>query len=378
LIIFAKIAVHRVRGFLFVIIFFYSIVGLAQPLIEYPVATDLSKDWKVFTNENFESFVPNAHVKDKAIYFEVDPGRYHKGSHIELEGARPFSVYINYQQIASDTKFISLDIDSLLTKIPMPWVFSAYHSEGLSWLKTKVVSPSELRPDISNTVRAPGFYLDFSIIVSIVLLTYFVVLLRTNPRLTMDYLNFVRLFSIQEREDTLLNSRISASANILYYFFCSLVAGFALLTILHFGGDLIPISKSFTANSFSESLLQWLKISGIILIVLLIKLILIAGLARLFNFREAPSPQFYNYVRLTFFVSILSGIVCLCYFVFKIQSPKAYDFLLSTIIFLLILWVVIIGLKLLRQSSFRFFHLFSYLCASELIPIVILIKILNS
>ncbi|MCB0487404.1 MAG: DUF4271 domain-containing protein, partial [Cyclobacteriaceae bacterium] len=27
---------------------------------------------------------------------------------------------------------------------------------------------------------------------------------------------------------------------------------------------------------------------------------------------------------------------------------------------------------------FRFFHLFSYLCASELIPVIILVKVLNS
>ncbi|MBX2944017.1 MAG: DUF4271 domain-containing protein [Cyclobacteriaceae bacterium] len=378
MIIFAKITFYRVRGFLFVIIFFYSITGLAQSLIEYPVVTDLRKDWKVFSGGVFENYEPNGHIKDKTIYFEIDPARYVKGSHIDLEGARPFSVYINYQQIVSNAKFISLDMDSLLAKIPLPWMFGAYHPEGLSWLKTRVVSPSELRPDTFNIVRTSGFYLDFSIIVFIFLLTYFVALLRTNPRLTLDYLNFARLFSIQEREDTLLNSRISASVNVFYYFFCSLVTGFALLTILHFGENLIPISKSFTVNSFGESIMQWLKISGLILTVLLIKLVILAGLARLFDFREAPGPQFYNYVRLTFFVSILSGIVCLCYFVFRIQSPQAYNFLLRIIIFLLIFWVVIIGLKLLRRSSFRFFHLFSYLCASELIPIAILIKVLNS
>lgn len=352
--------------------------GWTQSLIEHPVVTDLSKDWKVFSDGAFESYVPGSHLRDQTVYFEVDPRRYNKNSRIELEAARPFSVYLNNQQIASNTKFISFDIDSLRTKIPAPWLFGAHHSKGLSWLKTKVVSPTELRADTGNTIRAPQFYLDFSIIVSAVLLIYFVVLLRSNPRLTFDFLNFVKLFSVQERQDSLLNSRISASVNILYYLFCSLVAGFALLTIFHFGEDLIPISRSFTTNSLGGSFLQWLKISGLILIVLLIKLILLIGVARLFDFREAPSSQFYNFVRLTFFVSILSGMVCLCYFVFEIQSPEAYNFLLSAIILLLILWVIIIGLKLLGRSSFRFFHLFSYLCASELIPIVVLVKVLNS
>ncbi|HRK53770.1 MAG TPA: DUF4271 domain-containing protein [Cyclobacteriaceae bacterium] len=369
---------HRVRRLLIVIIFFSTVVGFSQPLIEHPVVTDLQKDWKVFSEGQFESYEPHFYTKDRTIYFEVDPGRYSRGSYLEINGARPFSVYINYQQIAFERKFISLNLDSLRTKIPEPWLLSVYHSKGLSWLQTKVVSPSVLRSDIGNSLRAPEFYLDFSIIVSVLLLIYFTVLLRTNPRLTLDYLNFIRLFSIQEREDTLLNSRISASVNILYYLFSSLVAGFSLLTIFHFGANLIPISESFAANSFGQSFLQWFKISGMIFIVLLAKLILLLSLARLFDFRDAPSPQFYNYVRLMFFISILSGLVCICYFVFKIQSPEAYSFLIGAIVLLLIVWVVVIGLKLMRRSTFRFFHLFSYLCASELIPIVILVKVLNS
>ncbi|MEZ4947087.1 MAG: DUF4271 domain-containing protein [Cyclobacteriaceae bacterium] len=366
------------RRLLIVVIFLSSVASFAQPLIEHSVVTDLRKDWKVFSDGQFEDYEPHAHVKDQAIYFEIDPGRYSKGSRLELEGARPFSVYLNYQQIASGHKSISLDMDSLKSKVPEPWLLSAYHSKGLSWLQTKVVSPSVLRADIDNSLRDSDFYLDFSIIVSVLLLIYFIVLLRTNPRLTFDYLNFIRLFSIQEREDTLLNSRISASVNILYYLFASLVNGFALLTIFHFGAELIPIAASFVANSLGQSFLQWFKLSGFILILLLVKLILLLSIARLFDFRDAPSPQFYNYVRLTFFVSIMSGLACICYFVFKIQSPEAYSFLLSAIVLVLIFWVVIVALKLLRRSTFRFFHLFSYLCASEIIPIVILVKVLNS
>jgi len=369
---------QRVRFFLGVLLFNITVSGFAQPLIEHQVVSDLRKDWKVFSDDQFESYESTAHVKEQTIYFEVDPGRYSKGSYLKLEGARPFSVYINYQQIASGSKLVALDLDSLRSEVPEPWLLSAYHDKGLSWLQTQVISPSVLRADTTNSLRGAEFYLDFSIIVSVFLLIYFVVLLRSNPRLTMDYLNFIRLFSIQEREDTLLNSRISASVNILYYLFGSLVAGFALLTIFHFGGNLIPISESFGVDSLGQTFLQWLKISGLILTVLLVKLILLLSLARLFDFREAPTPQFYNYVRLTFFTSIVSGVVCICYFVFKIQSPEAYSFLLSAIVLLLIFWVLIIGLKLLRRSTFRLFHLFSYLCASELIPIVILVKVLNS
>lgn len=366
------------RSLLFVFIFLITEPGFAQPLVEHPVVSDLEKDWKVYEGGQFENYEPSAHIKEQTIYFEVDPGRYSNGSSLQIEGARPFSVYLNYQQIASGNEFISLDIDSLRAKVPEPWLLSVYNSKGLSWLQTKVVSPPELRADLTNSLRSSDFYLDFSIIVSIFLLIFFIVLLRTNPRLTFDYLNFVRLFSIQEREDTLLNSRISASINILYYLLSALVAGFVLLTIFHFGANLIPIAESFSINSLGQSFFQWLKLSGIILIILLVKLILLLGLARLFDFREAPTAQFYNYVRLLFFISVTSGLGCLCYFVFEIQSAEAYSFLISAIVFVLFFWIAVVGLKLMRRSTFRFFHLFSYLCGSELIPIVILVKVLNS
>ncbi|MBX2911671.1 MAG: DUF4271 domain-containing protein [Cyclobacteriaceae bacterium] len=367
------------RGFLFLLLFYNSLaIGHAQPVVGHPVVVDLRQDWKVFSGGAYEAYRPDAHGRDQAIYIEVDPGRYDKGSRFMVKGARPFSVYLNFRQVASGIKHMSLDMDSLRAKMPSPWWFAIYHERGLSWLTTEVVSPPEMRKDIANTVRASGHYLDFSIIASLLLLVFFAALLQTNPRHTFDYLNAVRLFSIQERDDALLNSRISASVNILYYTFCSLAAGLALLTIFHFGADLIPVSKSFVASSFGECVWQWLKVSGLALTVLMAKLLVLMGLSRLFDFREAPALQFHNFVRLVFFISILSGGACLCYFIFKIQNPQAYSFLLGAIIFLLALWPVVIGLKLLRRSPFRFFHLFSYLCASELIPIIILIKVLNS
>lgn len=366
------------RAFLIVFIIFYTMDGYAQPLVEHPVVADLRQHWKVFSDNAYESYVPKAHTYVKTIYFEVDPGRYSSGSQLRLESRRPISVYLNYQQIFPGDNLIVINIDSLRAHVHEPWLISVYNHKGLSWLQTEVISPPQMRADLNNTFRTSDYYLDFSIIIGVLLTAFFVVLLRTNPRLTLDYLNFVRLFSMQEREDTLLNSRISASVNILYYVLGCLVAGFVLLTIFHFGDGLIPVAESFTTNSLGRTFLQWFKLSGIILVILFIKLILVLGLARLFAFREAPTPQFFNYVRLIFFISITSGMACLCYFVFKIQSPEAYVFLLSAIVLLLFFWIAIVGLKLLRRSTFRFFHLFSYLCASELIPIVILVKVLNS
>jgi len=348
-----------------------------QPANPEIVISDLKGSWKTFSGDSFQDYEPDE-GGIRAIYFELDPGRYAHHSNLSITSARPFSIYLNHRLLVFNSESVSLDIDSLNALSNSPWLFGIHQQGGLKWLKTEVRTPVQLHSNFHNLPRPADHYLDFSILASLMLIAFFITLLRTNTRLTLDYFNFVRLFSIQEREDTLLNSRISASVNIFYYGLCSLLAGFILLTVFHFGSRQIAFAESFSVQSTLHGFLQWFKLSSLIALALFVKLILIAGFSRLFDFREAPGLQFFNFVRLIFFLSVSSGLVCLCYFVFNIQSTGPYSFLLAVIIFLLNFWVAVIGLKLLRRSSFRFFQLFSYLCASELIPIVILVKVLNS
>lgn len=353
---------------------------LALPLLsfgqekEWQSVKNLKEEWKVYREEQFLPYDEDSDAK--AIYFSLDQGRY-PNSFLEVRSPNSFSLFLNHRLFVLRENAVRINLDSLKKVHSPPWLFSVYQKDGLTWLNTEIVSLHT--PDFnSNSTRSGYFFLDFSILVSVALFLFFVVLLRTNPRLTLDYLNVVRLFSIQEREDTLLNSRISASVNILYYGFNSLLVAFILLVIFHFGGREIAIAEYFPVYSMGEGFLQWIKLSVIVMAALLAKLILLLILARMFDSKESAVIQFYNYMRLLFFTFGLAAIVCVCYFVFKIQNPEAYSFLVNCIISLLIIWVFIVGLKLLRRSSFRFFHLFSYLCASELIPIVIMIKVLNS
>jgi len=345
---------------------------------DFRVVKDLAADWKVFENGGLRDFSKRNRSIVKTIYIEFDPGLYQKGERLRIEAAVEFSLYLNYQLLTHQVTRVDISIDSLLRQFEAPWQFGIYQKNGLPWLHTSVVS-NQIKPSsLDNPLRITDPFSDFSVIVSIFLIIFLVVLLRTNPRLTWDYFNFVRLFSIQEREDTLLSSRISSSVNILFYVFCSLLVGFILLTLFHFGAERIPIAAHFTIHSLGEGFIQWLKLSLYVSVLLLLRLILLFVLTRLFNAGEALGLQFYNFVRLSFFILALLALVCMIYFMFKIKAPEYYEFLLAGIDFLLIFWIIIIGLKLLSRTSFRFFHLFSYLCASEIIPIVILVKVLNS
>jgi hypothetical protein len=362
---------------LFTIIFLFLSQAVQAQYADSLRIVDLRNDWKVYRDQLLVPYSAQSHSSE-VIYLAVDPGRYPPNSRLRFSSSQPLSIYLNYKLLRHHSSLIVLKLDSLNARVPGQWLFSIYQSDGFSWLKTEVVTVNGDSAKIDVTPRPPNYYLDFAIIAAIILLIYFVALMHTNTRLTFDYFNFVRLFSIQEREDSLLNSRISSSANILYYVFSSLAIGYALLTIFHFGKDHIPLAESFVIDSLGSAFWQWFKLSFYVLGALLLRLIILSTFGSLFNFREVIAIQFYNSIRLGFFVSGLSLLSCLSFFMLSVHSPGPYGSLLGMIVLLLIFWVLLIGLKLLRRSAFRFFHLFSYLCASELIPIVILVKVLNS
>ena len=105
------------------------------------------------------------------------------------------------------------------------------------------------------------------------------------------------------------------------------------------------------------------------------KLIIVLLFSTLFNFRETMSFQFFNFLRFVLFTSVTLAILCLAYFILRVGEPIYYERLIVLALLLLTAGSVVVLVKLMGRAGFSFFHLFSYLCVSEIIPLVIIIKI---
>lgn len=210
---------------------------------------------------------------------------------------------------------------------------------------------------------------------SLFLLAFLVLLFRSNPQLTLDYLSFAKVFTTAERNETQLASRITSSENLLFYLFSALLTGFLLSAILYSSGPLFQAARPLTFSSLGSSFLIWLRLTSFILLLLAAKLCIVLAFSTLFNFRETISFQFFNFLRFVLFTAMVLAIFSLLLFVFRITTPSWYERLVAMGLILLTLGSVMVLLKLLRKSQLSFFHLFSYLCISEFIPLVILFKI---
>ncbi len=339
------------------------------------VVKDLRSEWLQFTSDDYHPFNKIPDKELHTIYFHVKSPLF-KGQYLSIKGPEDYDLFINGRLIYTGRQQV-FEIDSLYSLYSSDLFFAVHTISALSALTTEIVFPTLTASVISHemVVRPMTFFRDYAIIVTSVLLIFFLILFRSNPQLTFDYFSFAKIFSVQERNENLLASRITSSVNFLFYLFCAMLTGFLLSIVLYFAGSFFMDAKFMDVHSLSGAFMMWLKLSLLILVLLASKLIIVLLFSSLFNFKETISFQFFNFLRFVLFTAVVMAISSLVYFAFRGGQPVFYERLMVLALLLLSVGSIMVLIKLLARAPFSFFHLFSYLCASEIIPLVIIIKV---
>jgi len=77
----------------------------------------------------------------------------------------------------------------------------------------------------------------FLILATSLILVFFYCLFRTNPQLTLDYLNFAKTILFKRSGGKSKYVAHHLQCQLLFYLFCSLLASLALITALHFSPE---------------------------------------------------------------------------------------------------------------------------------------------
>jgi hypothetical protein len=137
-----------------------------------------------------------------------------------------------------------------------------------------------------------------------------------------------------------------------------------------------PIASEFHAETFGGIVWQWFKLSGVVLIILFGKIIVVFGLSYLFGIREVQGIHFFNWIRmLVVFFGVLSAVLFV-YFLWHGHAVQTHMFFLKLLGWISAAWMILIFFKLSGRANASLFHLFSYICATELIPFLLIIKVL--
>jgi hypothetical protein len=363
-------------------IFTVSVISLIYSSLfaqeKFTITKDLRSEWMTFEEESYQPLGETLFTGLNTIYFELKPNQY-PGTFLRLKSDKPYFLFVNGKVGGEFRGEAVLSIDSLARKVYSPGYWIAIHQKNINErdLKTEIISMQ--RPaHVSNDMQIKPYsdFRDFVVVSGLIIILLFLLALRLNPKLAADYFSVSRIFSPHEAEDSQSGARLTSSSNVQFYILCSLMIGFYLLIILRNLPPQFALPIRFQASGFWMMGWQWLKLSLIIFYVFLLKIAIIFSLTRLFGMRGMARFHFLNWIRLLLVVFGSATIILFIYFISRGDSSEFFVVFLSLVIAALMSWVVVAFFKLSGRSEHSMFHLFSYLCATEIIPLLITVKVL--
>ena len=233
----------------------------------------------------------------------------------------------------------------------------------------------QTNPTIQITRRYQDPFADFFVVAILLVTAFYAFLINRYPKGNKDFFNFSKAFSLTLKEEKVLTQRNMGTANIL--FFCLYGMTIALVIMLFWKVfDGIPeIFEFISLSTFRSCLFGWLALSVIAFCVVELKYLLIRILSSLLNVEKIAQIHFFDFVRigLIFICAIL--ISASTFYLISMDQSVVFTILLYLFIFLLAVRIVILLFKLIGDSSFRKIHLISYLCTTEILPLLIGIRI---
>jgi len=362
--------------FLISLIFWCSIVSVSSAQ-EAAVVKNFTGEWKVFQNGQFQAYAPDAgNVRN--IFFSLEANNF-PGGFLQVSSQESLTLFINGQLAARSNEPLLLSVDSL-AKIFQSGVLQINVLQDRVYpggLLTNIQTKNKPRSAEEDRLLMEFFtFRDFAIVGMLILMVSLIIIIKINPKLTADYFSVAKIFSMREGEDGQSSSRMTSSINILFYAYCSLMVGYFLMIIFRFVPSYYPSAISFQAFTFWDAVVQWLELSLIVLVLCFMKITLVYSLSFVFGMPQIGGIHFFNWVRLLLGVFGVLTTVLFLYFIGHGHQEGFYIFLLRLMSWILAGWMILIIFKLYRQAGHSMFHLFSYICATELIPFLITIKVL--
>jgi hypothetical protein len=340
----------------------------------FVVKKDLKSAWMIFDGEQF---TPHAGRPTSTIYLMDDLNRF-GGDHLVISSSESFSLFLNGKLLADAVVTVKFPVDSLrlLTGLKQPLLAIHRQSTVADDLSTQVIA--ELKTSLENADEIVKLtdtgYSNFMIAATIFLCVFLLFIVRFNPHLATGYFSIAEFFSLRESEDHPMFSRITNTTNILAYIFASLLVAKVLLLIpfesIFFSGS------TMTPDQFGGWLKRWMELSALIMLGFIIKALVIYLFSALFNFRDLAGFHYFNFVKFHLLVYGIFFLLILVQF-FSTGSHSLDGITARGVVqYASTAWIVIAFLKLLNKSGHTAIHLFLYICATEIIPFLIIIKVL--
>lgn len=353
---------------------------------------DLQTEWQVY-DDKYKAYVPyisSRHKGTKTISFWLDTEK-NKPYYLVIKLKKDEYFFINQQlhQVISKEGWQAYKIDSLQKLYNDKTLFLTFYNKnasvGLTYSFVGVFSAkiSNKKATKNITTSLQEYFrqkinnprTSIIILVGILIFAFYTLLWNIYPRHFYNFLNIKKLFSLARREDeNALNKPLSAG-NILFVVGCVLLAGYFGLMFQEVQNYKLPF---FVRDGiFFVDIYNYFVFTLIFGVLIAGKFVLIVFLEKLLGLDKISNAHFYEHIRFSQTLYVLLCGLGLYYFVVNPSQLLVFKTLSSVILlFGFIGRSVFLWIHVNKISGMRNIYLISYLCASEIIPLLIYIKLL--
>ncbi len=259
-----------------------------------------------------------------------------------------------FHEVDTDTIYISFSTESSLAELKCELVIF----EDLLVIRDQVFQHREIRNEFK----------EFIIIALLILLVFIGIIISSFPS-RVSYL-LEKSFTLKASAYEFVNTGFFTGASMYLLSFYSLALAFTGIYL----DSLLSYGLFGVHDSLSEFILSWLQVAFGIFILFILKWLVISVVAGLFKFRGLKNYQLFDF--LNFNLVLLMPILILLILDFVLNhSSQSLVASGHMIVFplMLILFVIWFTLKFVNNSPRKKLSIISYLCATEIIPVIILL-----
>lgn len=356
------------------------ILAIAMHASAQQLVYDLRQEWVYFSPEN-KGFLPfdEQNLQNKVISFRLADPEFNQ-FYLSIFVIEKSYLFYGTKLIATIPAGVTnLKIDSLRNTLGdrQPFITIYGHKllpQLITEVRTQPLSPGKVLS--YQPIRYVNEFSNFFYFSATLIFLLFVFLKTQFSELAGQYLLFQRTFKVKTIDELIYKIPYLRFPNIFFIAIISSMVGFATLSFMYFYPEqILFLGINPRVSTFWILILNWIEISGLVLILTILKYFLTIAMSSLFSLNIA-NIHFASSLRLLLsFSFLLMFLTLILYFLIGLLSLPIY---LLIILLAILSMQLILFFKLSLVTTHTLLYIIVYLCATEIIPIIVLFKILTS
>jgi hypothetical protein len=348
---------------------------------EYRILHDLKDTWKFYSPRDnaLLPYIPENKVNTRTLFFFVEPDRF-PGESLIISFPAGSSLWINDQLVRQYEKAdtIQFPLDSLAMayygqgKLSMTLYHPSRPLSGIfTWVGTKIETGFD--PLVINPISPRKFNESQNefIVIGLLIVSFYAMLLNLYPKDSRIFFNIGFVLFSSTTSDDLFKPRSITKIQFLYLLLLSGMTAFLIL-IFHHNIGIIALDKWLVETPV---FISWFVIAISFFLLILLKYLLILTMSNLFNISDKVNYYFFEIIILSMiFYSGLFIILTIIGLGFSYHITTLLSYMVYLVVAFYLFRAAFMFLKIRSKTSVKNLHLFSYLCTTELLPVIIGLK----